>query len=343
MNESLLNTMALDMDISPYYNESDASFIYRVCYSALGLWCLSSSMSSIKGGNGITKHNQTRIINDILLKYKEIFPCIDKRLISSSTNNNNFSINFSNFIRTVYEETGYLNNNTPYISKLVNYGRCIPLGKFALFFGIPRDITSVNGLGIFSIPTEYKISIKDFLRRDDLSVEDYIDICYDDIHFIGAMPINTDGIAYFDPLSQRSPSKSWISELSVDYTLARDRYKFYYFVKKKEQQIYFSNFFRKENDKSYSFIAKEYRRHLYALKYYYKKPLHCVIRKLDDYYSIMNIYGHLPNREYYLLLLLSWPMDNFEKKNKFLIKNDHLLPIIEVLNRIGIEIKGDMI
>jgi len=77
MND-LLKTMSNDMNIPRYRNESDESFVYRLCYSALGQWCLSTAMNMTGGTVGTTKHNQTILLNDLLSRFTELFPYITK-------------------------------------------------------------------------------------------------------------------------------------------------------------------------------------------------------------------------------------------------------------------------
>lgn len=80
MND-LLKAMSSDMKIPRYQNESDESFVYRLCYSALGQWCLSTAMNSMGGVVGTTKHNQTIVLNELLSRYGELFPQIAKSLL----------------------------------------------------------------------------------------------------------------------------------------------------------------------------------------------------------------------------------------------------------------------
>ncbi len=80
MND-LLNTMSADMNIPCFRNESEESFIYRTCYSALGQWCLKTAQNSTGGVVGTTKHSQTIVLSDLLARFSEIFPCISDRFI----------------------------------------------------------------------------------------------------------------------------------------------------------------------------------------------------------------------------------------------------------------------
>jgi len=76
------------------------------------------------------------------------------------------------------------------------------------------------------------------------------------------------------------------------------------------------------------------------MKSHYGNPLPAAIKNLDEEYSRLRIGGHLPNREYYFLLLLSWPEHTAFDKANFIIRNSHLQKALSVLGNIGIGIKG---
>ena len=98
MNE-LINIMSDDMNIHPYTNEPAEYFGYRVIYSALGLWCLTSALSEKEGKRGISKNAQSILLHDLSKKYVELCP-MAKRFIFASRN-----IDIAIFIRNIYEQT----------------------------------------------------------------------------------------------------------------------------------------------------------------------------------------------------------------------------------------------
>ncbi len=109
MNE-LLTAMSSDMGINRYRDESNESYIYRLCYSALGLWCLQIAQ------NGTTKHNQTIVMNELLQRYFELFPGIADKFAHADNPLVSLLVHF----RKVYEETGYLKKDkgSPHASSL---------------------------------------------------------------------------------------------------------------------------------------------------------------------------------------------------------------------------------
>jgi hypothetical protein len=213
---ALLNAMSIDMNIPQYQNESDESFAYRLCYSALGQWCLSTALNSTGGISGTTKHNQTIILTELFERYCSLFPSITKKFI----NVNNQQLNFTVNIRRVYEETGYLLTDSKNHNHIANYGRSIRIGNNYLFFGFPDKILSVNGLGVFTGSTNYLVVMKDFLIRDYLSSEDYFNAQFDPIDFY-EKDIDVSEIEFFNPLSNTVPSMSWTKSQKVNCTVAR--------------------------------------------------------------------------------------------------------------------------
>ncbi|MCB6927202.1 hypothetical protein LI018_16905 [Enterocloster bolteae] len=334
MLNDLLIAMSRDMNIPRYHNEPDESFVYRLCYSALGQWCLSTAMKSVNGVVGTTKNNQTIVLNNLLSQYNKVFPQIAERFVDGSHQKANFSI----FVRRVYEETGYLLTDSDNYNRIANYGRTIEIGKKFLFFGYPDKLQEANGLGVFSNPTDYLVVLRDFLIRDSLSNEAYFSTRFDPIDFY-ERDIELSELEFFNPKSNNVPSLSWSRRLATDCTVARIAEAGpYYRVMKVFNTIQFADeLVEQQND---SFISYEYRRLYFALKGHYGNPLKATIIELDKLYSKIHIEGHLPNREYYLLLLLSWPEYNAFDKVNFIIRNDLLESTTTALADIGIDVRG---
>lgn len=333
MNE-LLETMSNDMNIPRYRNESNESFVYRLCYSALGQWCLSTAMNTTGGAVGTTKHNQTIVLNDLLSRFTELFPYIADRFIDFSNQQTSFSIS----VRRAYEETGYLLTDSDNHNRIANYGRTIRVGDKFLFFGLPCEHCAVNGLGVFANPTDYLVVLKDFLVRDSLPSEAYFNSRFDPIDFY-QRDIDLYELEFFNPKSNNVPSMSWGKKPETDCTVARKTETGpFYRIMKVTDDIQFAD--EPVEQQSDIFTSYEYRRLYFALKFHYDNPLKATITKLDELYSKIHIAGHLPNREYYLLLLLSWPERNAFDKVNFIIRNDLLASATDALADIGIEIKG---
>lgn len=334
MTNDLLFAMSSDMGISRFYGETEDSFVYRLCYSALGQWCLRVARNSLDNVTGTTKHNQTIVLNDLLDRFLELFPSISDKFIDVS----NQQVTFPVYIRRIYEETGYLLTDDNNRNRIANYGRSISIGNEALFFGIPNTVYIVNGLGIFTSPTVYKVSSKEFLIRDDLTYEEFFRARFDPIDFYDR-DIDTDELEFFNPKSNNVPSQSWGKRLETDCTVARkSKTGPFYRVMRISDTLQFAD--EPVEQQSDTLTSYEYRRLYFALKAHYKKPLKATIIKLDKVYSRIRVGGHLPNREYYYLLLLSWPMNSAFDKINFLVRNDLLLEPTAVLTNIGIEIRG---
>jgi hypothetical protein len=334
MINELLIAMSKDMNIPRYQNESEESFAYRLCYSALGQWCLSTALNSVGGVVGTTKHNQTIVLNELLLRYKEMFPLISERFIDISNQQTNFAVS----IRRIYEETGYLLTDSENHNLIANYGRTIKIGNKFLFFGFTNEKREVNGLGIFANLTEYLIDLNEFLIRDSLTSEEYFFARFDPIDFY-ERDIDLSELEFFNPKSSNVPSMSWNKKLETDCTVARKtELGPFYRIMKIAEEIQFAD--EPIEPQSDSFTSYEYRRLYFAMKAHYGKPLKATVKKLDELYSKIRLGGHLPNREYYLLLLLSWPERNAFDKVSFIIRNDLLNDATDVLADIGIKIEG---
>lgn len=334
MINALLNAMSVDMGISRFHNESDTSFAYRLCYSALGQWCLYTARNSNGDRVGTSKHNQTIVLNNLLEKYIELFPDIEGRFVDTNSQHSNIAV----AIRRVYEETGYLLTDSNNYNQLANFGRSIPFGDASLFFGLSENAYTVAGLGVFTQPTAYEVSAKDFLIRDDLTCKEYFHSRFDPLDFYDR-DIEVEQLEFFNPLSKNSPSQSWGKNMESEYSVARkiEPRVFYRVIKSKDGMLFADEPVEAQTD---SLISYEYRRLYFALKAHYVKPLKGMIIKLDEQYSKIRVQGQLPNREYYFMLLISWPERNAFDKVCFIIRNRNLPEAITVLSNIGIEFKG---
>lgn len=330
--------MSNDMGIERYRGESDDSFIYRLCYSALGQWCLHIAKNSSAGVIGTTKHNQTIVINELLQRYIELFPGIAEKLINVGNPQASFPVH----IRRVYEETGYLLTDENNRNHLTNLGRTIYAGDTYLFIGLPHKAFTVNGLGVFRSPTKFLSSTCEFLIRDKLTCEEYFQERYDTIDFC-ERDIAIDKLQFFNPMSTDVPSRSWSAKMIKNCSIARGSVlgPFYRVLKESDNSFLFADeIVEPQND---GLTSYEYRRLYFAIKAHYNNPLKAWIIKRDEKYSKLRIGGYLPNREYYYLLLLSWPFKHAFDKVNFLIRNDFIPEIIDMFKNIGIiTIGGNM-
>lgn len=333
MKSDLLQAMSINMNIERFQNESDESFSYRLCYSALGQWCLNIAKNVTGINMGTTKNNQTIVLNNLLERYIELFPYIFDRFVDIKK--------VSVFIRRVYEETGYLLTDEDNHNRLASFGRSIIIGYQALFFGLPQNTYTVSGLGVFSSPSEYVVTVNDFLIRDCLICEEYFQVKFDPIDFYDR-DINVQELEFFNPLSKNVPSLSWNKKLETDCSVARKTdIGPYYRVMRTSEGIQFAD--EPIEVQLDSFISHEYRRLYFAMKAHYGNPVKAMISKIDSKYSRIRVGGHLPYREYYFLLLLAWPENTAFDKVNFIIPNSLLGKVHAVLEHIGMEVKGECI
>lgn len=326
MNE-LIKAMASDMVINPYGGEPRDSFIFRVIYSALGRWCLESARAE----GGISKHGQSILLNNLTEKYIALFPEIKEMLVQED------QTPISVFIRHLYEETGFLITDPANHNSLANYHRGLQIGSKQLLYGLSQK-TSVEGLGVFSNDVKYTVSWQEALLRDSLSYEEYVSSVFD-VTLFSPRDIPEDSLQYFNPKTNVAPTSSWINTMTTDKTVARNLANgaYYRVMRYNDEILYYDDVPNTGTDGLTDF---EYRRLYYALKKYYGYPLKAQVRSLDEQYSKVSLGGHLPNREYYLMLLCSWPCRMYCNKREFIIKKEYLCFINEVLENLGVETIG---
>ena len=323
----LIKAMASDMDITPYTGEAHDSFVFRVIYSALGRWCLESA----RADSGISKHGQSIRLNDLTEKYIALFPGIREMLVQEE------QTPISVFIRHIYEETGYLITDSENHNCLARYHRGLQFGSKHLLYGLSPK-TSIEGLGVFSDDVEYIVPWREVLLRDSLNCEEYVSSAFDIISF-SQRDISEESLQYFNPKTNIAPSSAWIDTMVTDKTVARDLSNgvYYRVMRYNDELLYYND---ASNSGTDGLVDFEYRRLYYALKKHYGYPLKAQIQSFDNQYAKIILGGHLPNREYYLMLLCSWPYRMYCNKREFITKKENLYLISEVFKNLGIETIG---
>lgn len=332
---TLLDIMSKDMRIEPYIDECTESYMYRVCYSALGLWCLRTAQNTSNGIKGSSKRNQTVVLDDMIEQYIKIFPQISDLLRYSTKPNQKLSVH----IRHLYEQTGYLSTDNTDRNTVCNYGRSVLFGDKCLYFGIPSREFEMNGLGIFCASNDKYVEVNEFLIRDHLSPEEYFNVMYNICDFY-EKDLDMQKLQYFDPFAKTSPSKAWTNVMNTDCTVARmcNGESYYRVMRVNNGKILFAE----ENWQfpSDKFTDFEYRRLYFALKYHYNNPIIMWINPLDNEYTHIKLSGHLPNREYFFLSLVAWPREGASDKTNFIIRNKLISYIVECFANIGIAVRG---
>lgn len=326
MNE-LINAMSSDMQVTHYEGEPRDSFVYRVIYSALGRWCLESARAE----DGITKHGQSILLNNLTEKYCVLFPNIKEMLVQED------QTPISVFIRHLYEETGFLITDSDNRNHLARYYRGLEIGSKKMLYGLSNQ-NSTEGLGSFSDDVSFTVPWREALLRDSLTCEEYVSSAFD-LTIFSQRDISEKSLQYFDPKRNIAPSSSWSDEMVTDKTVARNVSNgTYYRVMRYNDEILFYE--ETPNSGTEGLTDFEYRRLYYALKKYYGYPLKAQVQSLDNQYAKITMGGHLPNREYYLMLLCSWPCQMYCNKREFITKKENLYFIIEVFENLGIETIG---
>jgi hypothetical protein len=145
-------------------------------------------------------------------------------------------------------------------------------------------------------------------------------------------------LEFLDP-TQSKHQLVWSKGLSTECTIARIPNENSYFrVMKIRNKLYFHAEYS-DGLNIGKFTSREYIRLVLAIRCHYANPIGVSVTKLDDVYSALTLGYYLPNREYYLMLLISWPMGTAFCRNKFLVKNVMLQQVLIVLQDIGFALK----
>lgn len=332
MNE-LINIMARDMKISPYADEPEESYGYRVIYSALGLWCLTSSLCEKDNKKEISKNAHSILMHRLLEKYLQLCPHAKRLLVGSR--NSDIAVH----IRNLYEQTGYLLTLDDNRNVLNQGGETVRVYEGdSIFLGIPEGSYCINGLGVHTENGEREISLKDYLVRDSLSSEEYLLSCFDSCDFY-EKDIEPSELEFFNPFYRGKLSEAWKKYRNADMTIARKSPvgPYYRVMENDMGKLVFAE---ENSSEAIDLITgAEFRRLYIALKEYYLNPMLVIICPIDKEYSYIRILGQLPNREYYYMLLNAWPKNAFNDRNNFIIRNELTAQAVQLLVDIGFAAK----
>ena len=330
--DKMIEQMAQDMSITRYKSENDYEFYIRIIYSALGLWGLSYAARKVENQFGISKITFTKKLNELAKAYISTFPSINRYFNIEVS-----EVSIGLYIRQIYEELGYLLYNQQKLI-IAPYGRGLRLtdGQY-LFFGLPKNIKFVSGLGIVSEDSSFADNIANILIRDDLHPIAYVRKSFDLIQF-DEWNKSSEGISYFNPLSKNNISNSWKDYPTTEFTVVKDNMNNFYKVVCYDKKIrYYSN--DKTSVTTEGLFGCDYRRLYYSLKNYYDNAFNVIVREVNERYIRLDLYGRLPNREQHFLSLIGWPVQNFNNKNGYIIRKEFFDIIKNSLYKIGVTTK----
>ena len=327
--ERLFEVMAGDMGITPYKGESKDSYIYRIVFSALGVWCLTNARSEIQDMKGISKNAQTILLHNLVEEYIKLYPSLRRFLRSEKKD-------LAVFIRNLYEQTGYLlisENNYNVLNKGSKAVRVSDIEY--LYLGLPSGRISVNGLGIHCCYFDKEISIQEFLIRDSLTPKEYIAVNYNLCDF-ESRDIDLSELEFFDTKAPKPVSKSWQARVLGEFTIARKGYlgPYYKVLVRDNTEVFFSDE-NKNIDGSDSLTGAEFRRLYIALRSYYNQPMEPLVCPIDNEYTHIKINGQMPNREYFYFLLNGWPKGFATDRYNFIMRNELVPQSISILEHLG--------
>lgn len=332
--DKLFKIMANDMGITPFLNESETSYLGRVAYSALGLWCLKSARGRSQEFHGISKKAQSMLLHNLSENYINIYPTIQSYLTGDK-------IDIAFFVRNLYEQTGYLLTSYSNHNKLCeDVGSIYVTETDCLCVGIPNGSYLMNGLGVHNKKPGSNISLADFLIRDSLTPEEYLVANYNICDF-DKRDIDREELEFFDVMLSKPLSKSWKKTITSKYTVARRKGfgTYYKVIFENGKEILFSSE-NVTNDNKGSMIGSEYLRLYIALRRYYNRPMVALKCPIDKEYTQIHIKGQIPNREYYYFLLNGWPQECFYNRNKFIMRNELVSQSTAILKQLGFKIKN---
>lgn len=337
MNDLFLK-MSADLRIERCKAESESEYICRICYSALGAWCLYYSQGNSIDVKGVSKKSVTIMLDTLINEYQCLEP-----LMAEYFKDSKHGECISRKIREMYEDVGCLITmpDSNRVTTSEYHYRVNTNTDKDLYLGIlPIGSFEMNGLGVYVNKNDNALSVKDFIVRDDLNLGEYIESRYDICDF-DEIDINLDELTFFDPYKKTAPSNAWVKGVQSDFSIARKAIfgPYYRVIRDRHGNLYYAD--EKHIDTERGLYSEEFRRLYSSLRAYYDNPIPVWINKVvgDDNYVKLVFASKLPSREYYYILMSAWPMGNVFGTREYLIKKEYVPIITEVLNAIGMDVK----
>lgn len=356
MNE-LAEIIKENLKIEKYKGEDEISYLSRLIYSSLGLWCLTLGKNFDEDTIGVSKNYLTRKLNSLLEEYINISPEVKQYFYPQKKNQSDKIQNLEKselalFIRNIYEETGYFLTRENNFNVLNSGGEIISLsnGMF-LYFGIPKYKFMMNGLGINTFGNKdenIEINLREFLIRDSFTPEEFVKTSYSESDFL-SIDKGINKLEYFNPYSKYNIYRSW--QKDIYYFWKKNNYEFPIrtVARNFEYNEYYKVLIGKDNKKLFSkpmknyfnkkdMSGQEYNRLYLALRKYYDNPATARFYKVDDDHYRLNLFASIPNREYFYLLLNGWPIEAYTNRYIFIITDDSKSSCTAVLENIGFKV-----
>ncbi len=326
MISPLFQQIGHDLNISRYTTENDVDYEKRLVFSALGCWAL----SLVKNNPHTSKTLITRTLNSLTKNFIQEDLRLSSFFIADDDPNQNIDVKI---IRLSYEAMGYFLLNDDNTLSIANYGRGLKVSDSFMIFGMPNCFRFMTGLGVFDDKCYYEECAENILVRDSLTFQEYINSEYDEASFYALN--DSDGIEFFNPTHKGKISESWTDHPATKFTIAKTLDRQYYKIISLGEKI-----LRCEqiDGPSESLFGYDYYRTIHSLRAYYEHPSYAEISILDSRYALLKIFNRIPNREYYFILMMSWPVFKINRLGGFIVPLQNLPILKKTLERIGIKI-----
>lgn len=337
--------MAADMGITSFVDEELNATLSRITYSAIGEWIKASAYDTygkedgeeVRGENRATKNHITRKCGKILAAYLDLYPDLKSWYYPASVNE---KFNPIVEVRDRQLAAGTL------VSGLENSlqfpeEKCTQIkGNLYLYRGDTfRKKTQIIGLGNYiCTPDRVPVcSIEDMYLIPHLSAKDYVEQYVQSVSNKFVESENTpETREYFDYLSPRAFSKSWISSYpkSEKLTVYKDSDRDYGLARIESGKLCtlaFPQAVHKTHD---------IRRFLYGIRKIEQNPAQVRIKDMNSMIHI-TLPSRLPDLEQNLLYMMAWPRRDIMDKIEY-ISTKALLPTVEkLLGNLNMRVKID--
>lgn len=338
----LLNKISNYLNLRRYNDESEASFVNRLLYSAVGEMLLVSTLkkSAQQPIEGVSKTYINLRNSRYLESLWRIFPSFKNYFGDTSASE------VIKNIRLYYELAGVLRPS--------DFGEFVELSP-SLFSKIDsnlyysrNNISSkqriASGLGFYEVLESLKQEYVSMTKLFDLNKVDAHEWTKGYIRKLNwqnaaQLDLNT-GIQFFNPKLNKSLSNCWgnMYPESVEVTLYKKNDFDYGFAKMLDEKVlgvYIPSYYIASSNPSNNMLGGEVRRFMYGVKSIDENKAKALLEKRQNYTSI-KIFSKLPIRETMVMKMCGWPVGNYDNDFEYLIPNELATVCKQVIENLSI-------
>lgn len=333
MEKDLLFTIAQDLKIRQFSNESDISFANRVIYSAMACWIKTCTQDNIIDNSlGVSRKHILERCTEILTAFTERYNYINTYFTDSTDAD--------------FNPIGELRKRLFQNGDIVNVGFDTNIGLAETnIIQISDDVS--QAVGCLNAGYDFYSGVSTMTHNKNGEMYNYFDSIkwFNDYVKNAGWFINNklEGYEYFNPSKKNSTNYKCWEELRISYELNVSLIRkknvitsaYEYFLLKIQNGIAYIHTL----DMDYYSQSFEYRRFQFVLRKLANNSQNATIHYYKNEYALLEFYAYLPLKESSFFESFAWPLNNINNKTKWILLPELWHSSKKILEDLGIKLE----